>query len=110
MNDCLFCNVVADSSRLIWENDVAAAFNDIHPKSPVHILVVPKKHIPMLDNLDDVQIGGQMLLAVRDVAERAGVKGAYKVLLNNGRPAGQIIDHLHFHIMAELPTHKNHLA
>jgi histidine triad (HIT) family protein len=110
MHDCLFCNVVADSSRLIWENDIAAAFNDIHPKSPVHILVVPKQHIPMLDNLDDVGIAGQMLLAVRDVAERAGVKGAYKVLLNNGRPAGQIIDHLHFHIMAELPRHKNNLA
>lgn len=100
MNDCLFCSIAnGDQSKLVWHNDVAAAFNDIHPKAPTHVLVVPKVHVEKLDDLDDSVLAGQMLAAVREVAEVAGVKGAYRVQVNNGKSAGQVVEHLHFHIL-----------
>jgi histidine triad (HIT) family protein len=99
MNDCLFCSIAnGDPSKLVWHNDVAAAFNDLHPKAPVHILVVPKQHIENLDHLDDPELAGKLLLAVREVAHAAGLKGGWRVRVNNGRPAGQVVDHLHFHV------------
>lgn len=101
MNDCLFCSIAnGDVEKLVWSNDVAAAFNDINPKAPVHILVVPKQHIENLDELDDPGLAGKLLMAVREVAVQAGVKGAYRVHLNNGEAAGQVIPHLHWHILA----------
>jgi histidine triad (HIT) family protein len=100
MNDCLFCNIAAgDKTKLVWENDIAVAFNDLHPKAPVHVLVVPKQHITMLDDLDDEKLAGQLLLATKAVAWALGLKGAYRLKLHNGRSAGQIIDHLHFHVL-----------
>lgn len=102
MNDCLFCSIAnGDAAKLLWQNDWAAAFADLHPKAPVHALVVPKHHVERLDDLDDVELAGQLLLAVREVAHALGLKGRYRVALNNGRPAGQIIDHLHFHVLGQ---------
>jgi histidine triad (HIT) family protein len=100
MKDCLFCSIAGDSTKLIWENDVAAAFNDIHPKADVHVLVVPKKHYLNLDELDDPVLAGQLLMAVREVAHTLNVKDRWKVKVNNGHMAGQVIDHLHFHILS----------
>jgi histidine triad (HIT) family protein len=98
--DCLFCGIAnGEESKLVWSNEVAAAFNDIHPKAPVHILVVPRHHYDSLDDLEDQELAGKLLLAVREVAHNAGLKGRYRVALNTGRPAGQIIDHIHFHIL-----------
>ncbi len=99
MEDCLFCKIANSGQNLVWENQYAAAFNDIHPKAPVHILVVPKKHIGMLDELDDVDLGGHLLMAVREVAHNAGLKGGYRVVINNGKPVGQTVEHLHLHIL-----------
>ncbi|HSX02783.1 MAG TPA: HIT domain-containing protein [Candidatus Saccharimonadia bacterium] len=102
MNDCLFCSIAhGPADRLVWQNEVAAAFNDIHPKAPVHILVVPKRHIENLDALDDPELGGQLLMAAREVAHAAGLRGRFRLALNNGRPAGQVIDHLHLHVLGQ---------
>lgn len=102
MNDCLFCGIAnGDPSKLVWQNEWAAAFNDIHPKAPVHILVVPKRHVENLDDLDDQELAGRLLMAVREVAHLAGLKGRFRVAMNNGRPAGQIIDHLHLHVLGQ---------
>jgi len=103
MNDCLFCSIAnGKAESLVWQNEVAAAFNDIHPKAPTHILVVPKQHVENLDALDDVELGGKLLVAVREAAHAVGLKGRYRVALNNGRPAGQVIDHLHFHVLGDI--------
>ncbi|HEY2003939.1 MAG TPA: HIT domain-containing protein [Candidatus Saccharimonadia bacterium] len=101
MNDeCLFCGIAnGDKSKLFWENEVVAAFQDIHPKTPVHILVVPKRHVLNLDELDDQELAGQLLMAAREVAEKAGIRGGWRLQVNNGRPAGQVVEHLHFHVM-----------
>jgi histidine triad (HIT) family protein len=100
MNDCLFCSIAnGDPANLVWQNDVAAAFKDIHPKAPIHLLIVPKVHVEKLDDLEDMALAGKLLMAVREVANSVGLKGRFRVALNNGRPAGQVIDHLHFHLL-----------
>jgi histidine triad (HIT) family protein len=98
--DCLFCGIAnGEESKLVWSNEVAAAFNDIHPKAPIHLLVVPKQHYETLDEVTDAKTAGELLAAVQSVAHQAGLKGRYKVAVNVGRPAGQIVDHLHFHVL-----------
>ncbi len=98
MQNCLFCSIAADPTKLMWENQFAAAFNDIHPKAPVHILVVPKVHVERLVDLTDVELAGQLLLAVEAAAKQAGLTD-YQVRIHNGRAAGQEIDHLHLHVL-----------
>jgi len=99
-DDCLFCKIAhGDKEHLVWENDVAAAFHDIHPKAPVHVLVVPKQHVDSLDQLDDPLALGQLMLAVKEVAKHLGVAGGYRTVINTGRNGGQVIDHLHVHIL-----------
>ena len=96
MKDCLFCEIANDPSKLIWENDVAAAFNDIHPLAAVHMLVVPKTHIKNLDALSDADMAGQLMMAVREVVSIFGLIEAHKVLIQ-----GIEMDHLHFHVMSD---------
>lgn len=89
----------------MWENEIAAAFKDIHPKAPIHLLVVPKRHIESLDGLDDPELAGQLLMAVRAVTRELGVSDGYRVAIHSGRRGGQIVDHLHFHILAGKEFH-----
>ncbi len=106
MNDCLFCTIAhGDKENLIWENGGFAAFKDIHPKAPVHVLVVPKRHVESLAALDDAVLAGQLLMAVRQVTELLGVADGYRVIINNGRRGGQLVDHLHVHVLAGQQFH-----
>lgn len=95
-NECLFCQIAHDPSKLTWENDVAAAFKSIDPEAKVHLLVVPKVHIKNIDALDDPLLGGKLLLAVREVIKLNNLTEANKVMLQ-----GKEIDHLHFHVMSD---------
>lgn len=100
--DCIFCQIAnGDKEKLVWQNEVAAAFKDINPKARIHLLVAPKKHIGNLDDLEDEKLAGALLMAVKTVALQAGLKGGYQVRVHNGRAAGQEIDHLHFHILSD---------
>jgi histidine triad (HIT) family protein len=100
MKDCLFCSIAnGDESKLVWHNDTMAAFRDIHPDAPVHLLVVPKKHYENLDDLDDALVAGDLMMAARAVAHQEGIKGNWRVRINNGAGAGQVINHLHVHVM-----------
>jgi histidine triad (HIT) family protein len=100
MNDCIFCTIANEKNEtLIWQNEIAAAFHDLHPKAPVHVLVVPKKHIENLDDLADEALAGQLLMAAREVAKLVGVSGGWKLHVNNGSSVGQSVPHLHFHIL-----------
>ena len=99
MKDCIFCSIAnGDPSKLMWHNEIAVAFNDLYPKAPVHILVVPKVHIRNLDELEDAELAGKLLMAVREVAHAAGVKDGWRLQVNNGSKVGQSVHHLHFHI------------
>jgi histidine triad (HIT) family protein len=100
MENCIFCSIAnGDPEKLIWQNEVAVAFKDIHPAAPVHILVAPKQHVENLDHLEDTELAGKLLMAVREVAHQSGLKGGWKVKVNNGSSVGQTVPHLHFHIL-----------
>ena len=103
MKNCLFCKIINKEvpSDIIYEDDKVIAFKDIHPKAPVHLLIVPKKHIPSVDHLEieDKTLMGELILTAQKIAREKKLKG-YRLQINVGRPAGQLIDHLHLHLLA----------
>ena len=100
--DCVFCKIIKGEipSSKVYENDLVLAFDDIQPQSPVHVLIVPKKHISTLNDLNDSEIWTALLQASRTVAEIKGIKeNGYRVTVNCGPDATQIVFHLHMHVM-----------
>ena len=86
---------------IVYEDDLVLAFNDIQPQAPVHILVIPKKPIPKLADAEsqDHALMGHILLTAKRVAEQAGLKNGYRIVINNGDDGGQTVHHLHIHIL-----------
>ena len=103
MNDCLFCKIIAGEipSQKVYEDEKVYAFRDINPHAPVHVLVVPKEHIASMDAVTEATVpaAAACLTAIPKIAAREGVSGAYRVISNCGRDAGQSVFHLHFHIL-----------
>ncbi len=104
MDNCIFCKIASKEipSKLVYEDDFVVAFYDLNPKAPTHLLLIPKKHIEKLSDLTegDSALSGKMLLAIGFVAEKAGIKeNGFRVVVNNGKYAGQEVFHLHFHIL-----------
>lgn len=105
MEGCIFCKIIKGEipSSKVYEDDEILAFNDINPAAPIHILVIPKKHIKSLadmENGDEVLVG-KIYNVINKIAEEKGFKEAgYRVLVNCGKDAGQEVMHLHFHILA----------
>jgi histidine triad (HIT) family protein len=102
--DCLFCKIVAReiSADVVAETDDALAFRDIAPQAPVHVLVVPKRHVESLGAAadDDVELLGELLLLARDVARREGVDASgFRAVTNTGDEGGQDVRHLHVHVL-----------
>jgi len=101
--DCLFCKVVRREipSQIVHETDDLIAFKDIYPQAPVHLLIVPKKHIPGLayTKAEDAQLLGKIQLAARDLAAQNDIADGYRVVTNNGGGAGQSVFHLHYHLL-----------
>lgn len=104
---CLFCKIAAGSlaAKIIYEDEEVMAFNDINPRAKVHILLIPKKHIPSVAaiNKRDRALIGKIVLCARDIACRAGLKEGFRLVSNSGSDSGQIIDHLHFHLLGGQP-------
>ncbi|MEH1779756.1 histidine triad nucleotide-binding protein [Nostoc sp.] len=86
---------------IVYEDNLALAFKDIHPQAPIHILVIPKKPLATLADAESEDHGllGHLLLTVKRVAEEAGLKNGYRVVINNGDDGGQTVHHLHLHIL-----------
>jgi histidine triad (HIT) family protein len=102
--DCLFCRIVSgdQDADVVAEGDDWLAFRDINPQAPTHVLVVPKRHVDSVDELDeaDRDLAGELLLAARRVAREEGVADdGYRLVANSGRRAGQSVFHLHFHLL-----------
>lgn len=102
MSDCIFCSIVEKEipADVVLEDAEIVVFKDIHPKAPVHLLVVPKVHIQSIAHLEEDRsdIVVKMIYAARQSAASAGLKG-YKLVFNVGREGGQIVDHLHLHLL-----------
>ncbi len=103
MTDCPFCRIAAGQApaRILFETDDVLAFHDIAPQAPVHVLVVPRRHIPSLaaTQPEDRQLLGSLLAAATEAARRCGVAEGYRVVVNSGRAAGQSVHHLHLHVL-----------
>jgi len=87
---------------VVYEDDLCLAFRDINPRAPTHLIVIPKKAIPAVDEVgeEDEAIVGHLFLAMRKIAAELGLSGGYRVVTNNGPDAGQEVMHLHFHMLA----------
>ncbi len=105
MEDCLFCKMIKGEvpCNKVYEDEEILAFYDINPAAPIHILVIPKKHISSLAHLEkeDEAIVGKIYGVINQIAEENGFKqNGYRVIVNCGKNGGQEIMHLHFHILA----------
>ena len=103
--DCLFCRIVKGEipSQKILENKELLAFKDINPQAPIHIIIIPKKHIDSLSESEekDNVLLGRIQLAISEIAKKlAGKKNGYRVVTNCGEEAGQSVPHLHYHLLA----------
>jgi histidine triad (HIT) family protein len=98
--DCVFCKIINKEipTDFLHESDKIVAFADIHPKAPVHILVVPKEHINSVIELSDESLAGNLIMAARKIAQDKNFDG-YKLVFNVGRAGGQEVDHLHLHLL-----------
>lgn len=105
MTDCVFCRIIArkNSADVEYEDDAVLAFKDIYPKAPVHILIVPKRHIPSIMAMEkgDAEALGRCLLAARALGEAKGFADrGYRLRVNCGPEGGQIVYHVHVHFLA----------
>ena|SRR3989344_5637154 len=103
-NDCIFCKIIKGEipSHKVFESESVLAFKDINPKAPVHILVIPKKHIKSLIEIksEDKNLLADLLYSLTEVAGKLNLDDyGYKVVANNGKSAGQLVFHLHFHLL-----------
>jgi histidine triad (HIT) family protein len=104
MGDCIFCRIVDGSAKaeVIFRDEQVTAFRDIHPAAPKHILVVPNKHIPSLNEISqaDEPLIGHLFSVVRQIAEQEGIaEEGYRLIINTGTYAGQVVPHLHLHLL-----------
>jgi len=104
MNDCLFCGIVDGKikAEIVYRDDAVVAFKDINPKAPVHILIIPRKHIASV--LDLQESDGFVLAAIfraaAKLADEHGIaKNGFRVVVNSGDDAGQTVFHLHYHLL-----------
>jgi histidine triad (HIT) family protein len=102
--DCIFCKIIAKEipGDILYEDERVIAFKDIQPAAPIHILIVPIKHIPSLNEAieEDEALLGHMQLVAKKLAEKEGIaERGYRLVVNTGKEGGQIIFHIHLHLM-----------
>lgn len=102
--NCLFCKIAnkKEAADIIFENNKIMAFRDIYPKAPVHLLIIPKKHIPSVNYLkkEDRALTGELFLVAQKLAKKNKIdKIGYRLIFNVGKDAGQTVDHLHLHLL-----------
>lgn len=101
--NCIFCKIIAGQipSNKVYEDDAVFAFRDINPQAPVHILIVPRQHIPRVADLSeaDAPLMGRVVMAAARVANAEGIGDGFRLVVNNGEQAGQAVFHIHFHLL-----------
>ncbi|RKQ63916.1 histidine triad (HIT) family protein [Thermovibrio guaymasensis] len=105
---CVFCKIVKGElpAKVVYEDDLVMAFHDINPQAPVHILVIPKEHIPTVNDLEErhKELIGHIFLVIKRIAKELGIdESGYRVLVNCNRDGGQEIYHIHFHLLGGKP-------
>ncbi|MBR2786692.1 MAG: histidine triad nucleotide-binding protein [Clostridia bacterium] len=105
MEDCIFCKIIKGEipSEKVYEDEEILAFKDIHPATPIHILVIPKKHIKSLLDLneEDYVLVGKIQKVINQLAKQLNIEEeGFRVIVNCGKDAGQMVMHLHYHLLA----------
>lgn len=108
MADCIFCKIAARSipADIVFEGANVIAFRDIAPKAPVHVVIIPKKHVNPLADLDeeDIVVIPEIYMAARTIAVDEGIDASgYRILTNHGPDAGQEVEHMHWHLLGGRP-------
>ena len=104
MSDCIFCKIVAGEipADVVLENEDVLVFRDLNPQAPTHLLAIPKKHIATINDIqtEDTEAAGKLFLAAQKVAAKEGLaEDGYRVVMNCGEAAGQVVFHIHLHIL-----------
>ena len=101
--DCLFCNIVKGQipSEKVYEDNDVYAFKDVNPEAPVHILIIPKRHIKSVDELEetDKELVGHIFVVAKKLAKENKLENGYRLVSNIGEEGGQSVKHLHFHLL-----------
>ena len=102
--DCIFCQIVAGklSGEIIYQDEEVIAFRDINPQAPIHLLIIPKRHVPSLTHLSEAeaQLMGHMVNIANQLAKREGIsESGYRLVVNCGKEGGQVVPHLHLHLL-----------
>ena len=110
MQKCVFCDIVAGKipATILFQDDKAIAFRDIHPQAPTHFLVIPKEHVPSVAELsgEHQDLAAHLISVAHEVAKREGlaaVEKGYRLVINYGREGGQEVPHVHLHIIGGRP-------
>ena len=103
--NCIFCKIIEKKipSKIVFEDESVIAFEDVNPQAPVHILVVPKKHIPEIHSMtgEDRELVGHLFFTAKRIADEKKLDAnGYRMVINNGRGAGQTVFHIHLHILS----------
>jgi len=103
--NCIFCKIIEKKmpSKTVYEDNLVTAFEDVNPQAPVHLLVVPKKHIPEIHSMTeaDKDLIGHLFLTAKKIANDVGLDSkGYRMVINNGAGAGQTVFHIHLHILS----------
>jgi histidine triad (HIT) family protein len=99
---CLFCRIVRREipAKVIHEDEHTLAFRDIDPRAPTHVLVIPKAHVASLNEIDDPEFVGRLMLVARQIAETEGIaESGYRTVVNTGPNGGQSVSHIHVHLL-----------
>lgn len=103
MQSCVFCKIIKGEipTNFVYQDEALVAFRDINPKAPIHVLIVPKKHIDKLQDISDNETAllGKLLIAAKKIAKMEGIENGFKVIINCGAQAGQEVFHLHVHLL-----------
>ncbi len=104
MSDCLFCKIRDREipAEIVFENEYVLAFNDINPQAPVHVLIIPKEHIPTANDISaaNMDVIGEMHIAAAAIARKRGIaEDGYRTLINCNEDGGQVVFHLHMHLV-----------
>jgi len=104
MSECLFCKIARNEieSSKVLETDTVLAFNDINPQAPVHVLVIPKKHINSITKVEveHASLISDIIEAIKKIAKEKGVdESGFRIVVNHGADSGQAVPHLHFHVL-----------
>jgi histidine triad (HIT) family protein len=105
MDDCIFCKIARGEipSNTVYEDEEIVAFRDLEPQAPVHVLVIPRKHIASLDEVsesdEDKELFGHLISKVGLIADKLGLTNGYRLVVNTGEDGMQTVKHLHFHLL-----------